>query len=63
MQNLEAALRAREEGFDGLDSFGRFLVGACGYVDFGIVGIEDLGELLADAAGGAGDDEDLWFQV
>lgn len=41
--------------------FGRivFVLGAGGDVDFGVALVEDAGELLADAAGAAGDDEDL----
>lgn len=43
----------------GGDCGGGFRCRACGEVDFGIGAVEDLGEFLAYAAGGAGDDEDL----
>jgi hypothetical protein len=44
---------------DGLDCPFRLLGGTRGDVDFCIVGVEDLGEFLANTTGGASDDEDL----
>jgi hypothetical protein len=60
MEEDQLAFGFGEVGFDGFDCFLGFLGRARCDVDFRIVGVEDLREFLANAAGGAGDDEDLW---
>ena len=45
--------------FDGVDCGEGFVLGAGGDVDCGVFGVEDLGELFADAGVGAGDDVDF----
>lgn len=48
-------------GLDFLDGGMGFFLGACGDVDAGVFGVEDVGELFAYAGVGAGDDVDLWW--
>jgi hypothetical protein len=60
MEEDQLAFGFGKVGFDGFDCSVGFLGGARCNVDFRIAGVEDLGEFLANAAGGTGDDEDLW---
>lgn len=59
MQEDELSFGGGEARFYLGDGGGGFGLGARGDVDFGVVLVEDLRELLAYAGGGAGDDEDL----
>lgn len=51
VQVRERAFGVWEGGLDGLDGLGGLGGGAGGEVDFGVVGVEDLSEFFADAAG------------
>lgn len=59
MQVDELALGVGDSGFDALDRFGRFGLGAGEHVDFGIFLVEDVGQLLPNAGGRACHDKDL----
>lgn len=59
MEEDQLTFGFREVGFDGFDCSVGFLGRSRGYVDFRIVGVENLSEFFADATGGAGDDKYL----
>lgn len=59
MQVFEGAFGVWEGGLDGFDGLFGLFGGASCDVDLCVVGVEDLGEFFADAAGGASDDENL----
>lgn len=59
MQVDELALGVRVCVLNLMDSGGGFGLGAGGDVYFGVFLVEDGGEVFAQAAGAAGDDEDL----
>lgn len=59
MQEDELAAGVWRRGFDGLYGLEGLVLGACCAVDLGIFGVEDLGDLLAQACVCSGDDVDL----
>nr|POE94673.1 hypothetical protein CFP56_16910 [Quercus suber] len=58
LEVLEAAVGGGVEGAQGLDGGGALVRTAAGEVDGAVLGVEELGELEADAGVAAGDDED-----